>query len=304
MNTDLEDRLRADMARFTQDVRVPPGLMLKACQHGRRRRIRLRVAIAAGTTAVLAASAAAVAGVSGALTSAPAPPVQTTAYILKQVDSALAPSNVANMISVTRVVYTPVERFKPTVQYAGPPSLNLSPVWTVAYSQSWQYQNINKESDYGPNGQRVFDVILTTGPVVTPASRPTVTQTAVLYNDRTWWTASWLGIAPAVLARLRNSATGRLFADGWPALIRHDLSTGMYKMAGHQVVDGIDTIKLTTGGQYALTLWVNPVTFLPVRFDASGMQTDYQWLAPTAAHLALLNEPIPPGFRQVPPTQQ
>jgi hypothetical protein len=301
MNTDLEDRLRADMARFTRDVRVPPGLMLRVYQHGRRRRARLRLAIAAGTAAVLAAGAVAIAGVSGAFTSAP--PIQTTAYILKQVDSALAPANVANMISATRVVYTPVERFEPTVQYAAPPSLNLGPVWTVAYSLSWQYQNTDKESDYGPNGQRVFDVILTTGPAITPASRPTVTQTAVLYNDRTWWTASWLGISPAVLARPRYSATGRLFADGWPTLIREDLSTGMYEKAGYQVVDGIDTIKLTTGGQYALTLWVNPVTFLPVRFDASGMQTDYQWLAPTAAHLALLNEPIPPGFRQVPPAR-
>ena len=51
-------------------------------------------------------------------------------------------------------------------------------------------------------------------------------------------------------------------------------------------------------------MWVNPATYLPVRYDVGGSQTDYQWLTPTAAHLALLDLPIPAGFKQVPPTQQ
>jgi hypothetical protein len=49
---------------------------------------------------------------------------------------------------------------------------------------------------------------------------------------------------------------------------------------------------------------VDPATYLPVRWDVGGSQTDYLWLPPTPANLALLNEPIPAGFRQVPPTQQ
>ncbi len=74
-------------------------------------------------------------------------------------------------------------------------------------------------------------------------------------------------------------------------------------MVGHQVGDGIDAIKLVATRGFA-TMWVNPVTYLPVRYDVGGSQTDYQWLSPTPAHLALLDEPIPVGFRQVPPAQK
>jgi len=50
-----------------------------------------------------------------------------------------------------------------------------------------------------------------------------------------------------------------------------------------------------------LTLWVNPATYLPVRPKLGGLQTDFQWLSPTPAGLALLNMPVPAGFHQVPP---
>jgi hypothetical protein len=50
-----------------------------------------------------------------------------------------------------------------------------------------------------------------------------------------------------------------------------------------------------------LTLWVNPATYLPVRLKLGGLQTDFQWLSPTPAGLALLNMPVPAGFHQVPP---
>jgi len=46
---------------------------------------------------------------------------------------------------------------------------------------------------------------------------------------------------------------------------------------------------------------VNPATYLPVRLKLGGLQTDFQWLSPTPAGLALLNMPVPAGFHQVPP---
>ena len=110
MNTDLETQLSADMDRFTLGVRVPPDLARKACRRNRRRRARLRVAIASGTTAALIV-AVAVAGITGVFASTARLPIQTTAYVVKQVDKALAPANVATLIRVTRAV--PVPGHKP-----------------------------------------------------------------------------------------------------------------------------------------------------------------------------------------------
>jgi hypothetical protein len=51
------------------------------------------------------------------------------------------------------------------------------------------------------------------------------------------------------------------------------------------------------------TLWANANTFLPVRLVSHGrhfsFQIDFRWLAPTAANLARLHQPIPAGFRHV-----
>jgi hypothetical protein len=69
------------------------------------------------------------------------------------------------------------------------------------------------------------------------------------------------------------------------------------------VVDGVDAIKMT-GSAGQLTLWVNPTTYLPVRFTVGPLQNDFQWLRPTPANLALLRVPVPAGFRQVPPPAQ
>jgi hypothetical protein len=291
MNTSLEDRLRADMARFTQDVYVRPGLAVAAARHARRRRARLRVAIAAGTVATLAAGAVTAAGLTGAFVSAATTPIQTTAYVLKQVDKALAPAGVASLISVSRTLDTPGERIKP---FEGGPAgalPGLSPAWTVTSTMTWAYQGTSKLSYYGPAGQLVFDVKLSTSPSA-------VTQTTVVYRDRTWWTAAW-SLAPL---RGRPVLSGYR-TDGWPGIIQYELSVHVFRVAGHQVVDGTDAIKLVTASGSA-TMWVNPATYLPVRYDVHGSQTDYQWLTPTAAHLALLDLPVPAGFTRVPPAQQ
>ena len=55
MSTDLEQQLHGAMERFTGDVRVPPGLALKAYRHQQKRRVTTRVVAAAGTAAVVAA---------------------------------------------------------------------------------------------------------------------------------------------------------------------------------------------------------------------------------------------------------
>jgi hypothetical protein len=272
MTTDLTGRLRADMARFTRDVRVPPGLALKAYRHGRRRRIRFRVAIAAGTTAVLAASAVTAAGVTGVFVSTATRPIQTIAYIIKKVESALAPANADSLMEYTYVTLSPSGSFEP------------SPKVTLVVS--WQYGGTQHESDYGQDGQHVFDVRLISG--------KSGTYTVVDYSDRTWYTGSFRRFP---------------LLPGWPSpqftSIREYLED--FTSESRQVVDGIDAIKLTTGpieqttgGQTVITLWVNPVTFRPIRYDAPGIQEDLQWLPATPARLALLDQPVPAGFQHVP----
>jgi hypothetical protein len=105
------------------------------------------------------------------------------------------------------------------------------------------------------------------------------------------------------------------------AAIRFMLSCGNIKIAGHQRIDGTDTIKIVMPGQkrsftpnandfaFVGGLWVNSSTYLPVRVvysygDPSAPDKrviDFQWLAPTKANLAKLVVPIPAGFKRVYP---
>jgi hypothetical protein len=65
-------------------------------------------------------------------------------------------------------------------------------------------------------------------------------------------------------------------------------------------VNGQDTIKLVArrlAGR-PQTVYVNPVTYRPVRIVGNGLRQDYRWLTPTSARLARLpGDParIPPG---------
>jgi hypothetical protein len=69
--TGTEDLLRAAMARFTQDVRVPSGLPARAARHLRRRRAAVAASVAASLAAVTVAAAALTAAGPGPDTAAP-----------------------------------------------------------------------------------------------------------------------------------------------------------------------------------------------------------------------------------------
>ena len=114
MSTDLEQQLRGAMERFTSDVRVPPGLALKAYRHRQKRRMTGRVAAAAGTATVVAGSLA-VAGAAGAFGSASRAPVQTayTAYVITHVEHALAAPRIGNLVEADRTVFSPGSTLQP-----------------------------------------------------------------------------------------------------------------------------------------------------------------------------------------------
>ncbi|HET8981003.1 MAG TPA: hypothetical protein VFN87_22810 [Solirubrobacteraceae bacterium] len=124
--------------------------------------------------------------------------------------------------------------------------------------------------------------------------------TIINHTAREWWTRPATGVACEPLT---------------PKTIAHDLRTDHYTVAGHVTLDGQASVKLktttTTTGLHPVTklstLWVNAVTYLPIRSTSSGHLTDqttFTWLPATAANRAMLKITIPAGFHKVatPPT--
>jgi len=147
-------------------------------------------------------------------------------------------------------------------------------------------------------------------------------QTTVSYPKRVWWRGTYQ--PPAAPKSELGCTLGQIDRTPaqWAREVRKLLSCGA-AVAGHERVDGVNAIKLRlssschracasasdqrrcqpqrvgwTGG-----LWANASTYLPVRLVSHGQryrfQVDFRWLAPSAANLARLHQPIPAGFRHV-----
>jgi len=300
VNTELEQRLRADMEHATRDVRVPPGLALKAYRHYHKRTMTTRAVAAAGAAAVLTAGTLSVAEVTGAFGgSTGGLQARTTAYVISRVERALAAPDMANMVGYTRTMYPAGVTLQPVpggVNGSGGPG--ASSPRTGGYELLWAYHRSTKLSAFTATGQRVFDEQIT-------ALKGSLATTVLTYASHTWWTAQSArpvgagsasqGCLPGGQIRLNGSA------NAWPDFIHSQLACGAYTMAGRQVLGGVNALKIT-GGSGQITLWVNPVTYLPMRLEQGGLiQVDFQWLAPTRANLAMLNMPVPASFHHVAP---
>lgn len=301
MNTDVEDLLREGMERFTADLRAPAGL---TCQIARRRRRRLALRSLTGGVAVLAAGAAALAvlalpGVNGTGQQA-----ADAAYVVKNVSDALttaAPGTIAQM----------------TITTSGGPGQATS-------AEEWSNGEQWREVTYSSPGHPVYDEGYSTKSGYTLVSYPTKTWAVQAGLGRPYAPASAslpavkhgcgqaLGSFP-VLFRLGLPGTSTSVSS-LPATIATELRTavscGSLTVAGHQTIDGTDTIKLTsrTGSLINETIWVSPSTYLPVRvttqsaagYSPTQQTADFTWLPPTAQNQAKLTVPIPAGFREVP----
>jgi len=294
MNMDLEDQLHLDMERATRDIHVPRGLARKADRHRRKRQKTLRMATAATATAL--AGGVAIAGVTGAFGSAPASPnARLTAYVVSHVRSALAPARVDDMVGSVRTTYPPGTTLGPVP--GGLSGMGGASRWRVGYDVVWADQGTgtSKFAGYTSGGQLVFDAKLT-------RANGAATETAVIYGNSTWWTATvpmpatppWVGCIRGDAVYLKPGPDG-----GWPGFIRSQLACGAYTVGGHQVIGGVDTIKLT-GGPWS-TLWVDPASYLPVQVNIGPQHMTFQWLPATPANLAHLNVSVPAGFQQVQP---
>ncbi len=297
----IEDQLRIDMDRFTRDIHTPEGLALKAFRHSQKRRATIRVG--SGAVTVLAAGALAAAGAAGAFGSGPGvipaavKPTKATAYVVARVESALAPAHIGKLIGYTRMVYPPGVAIGPFPGGMGGGQRGSGaafPQWSVGYTVGWGYGGSGRFEAYSPSGQRVFDL-------ATRVVNGTATSTAVIYANRTWWT----GTSPVRASGPSGCDEGQNVrlspaTGGWPGFIRSQLACGAYTVAGHQMVDGVDAVKLN-GPTSGFTILVDPSTYLPVQLTAGPQRWYFQWLPATPANLAQLSEPVPSGFQQVSP---
>jgi hypothetical protein len=298
MNTELEQRLRSDMERVTQGVRVPQGLALKAYRHSQKRKTT-RAVTAAGAVIVLAAALAG-AKVSGAFGPASGQQVQATAYLVSRVEHALSAPSMNNVVAFTRTVYPAGITLQPKPGgMTGSGGTGASPARSASYVLVWAYHHTSKFSGFTA-GRRVFDERIT-------RVHGSPATTAVIYSSHTWWTATGIagpaGNAPASSGCLPG---GEIRLQGgtalaWPDFIRSQLACGAYTVTDRQaVVDKVHAIEIT-GSSGQVKLWVNRATYLPVQLDRGGLTTSFRWMPPTPASLALLHMPVPAGFQQVPP---
>jgi len=274
MSTDFEQRLRAEMEQVQVSPR--PGLVNEAYRSYRGKRRLIRALAATGTAMAIAAGTAA--GVAAATASPTAIPAQTTAYIVSHVSSALATSD---EISYTIISY-------------GPPDNTQGVIY------NWQYGTRFRLLSETASGRPEVD---NWGQNL---GQPGGGQTIVVYPRRSW---ERYGTAPgsAAVPSFACQTYGTYFfaLSLWePAdlssFIESGLRCGAFHVAGHQRVDGIDTIKLTgiVDGRPAFTLWVDARTYLPVQMTGDGVAMQFRWLPPTQANLAQLTGTIPPGFHR------
>jgi hypothetical protein len=312
MNVNVEELLREGLDRLTADARIPAGLTGKARAHRRRRQVALRAALVGGTAAVTAAAGVtAVVATGGA--GAGAEQARTTAYVVKNVEKALANENL-----VMRA------QSDGTFTFHGKSSSEDSPTTTWVYGSRLQMEEF---SGLHSPAQPYWDQ----GTALIGGKLASV---YVTYFDHRWSMS-----VPPPGYRVPTSAcltTGALGMGGppaipdWPAFIRASLACGAATVTGHARIDGVQTtvitglsakVKMVAGqaksvgekwAQVPWTLYVNPTTYLPVRLVASTVTSggpqptsvstevsNIQWLPPTTANLAHTLVTIPAGFKQV-----
>ena len=273
MSTDFEQRLRAEMEQVKVSPR--PGLVNEAYRSYRGKRRLIRALAATGTAVAIAAGTAA--GVAAATASPTAIPAQTTAYIVSHVSSALAASD---EISYTIISYGPRDN-------------------TQVVLYNWRYGTRFRLLAVTASGPEVDNWGQNRG-------RPGGDQTIVAYPQRSWaryGTAQGSAVVPSFACQTYGTQFFPLSlwepADS-SSVIESGLRCGAFHVAGHQRVDGIDTIKLTgiIDGRPAFTLWVDAHTYLPVQLTGDKEVVQFRWLPPTQANLAQLTGTIPPGFHR------
>jgi hypothetical protein len=296
----------------------------RAQRRNRRRRIVSLSAVAAGTAVATAAAVITVTAV--VPQGGPGPRVQTIGYVTGRAQQALATVAQAKAVEEVRATarngtfgFT-VLNMALSHQQNPQGSAVLPGVLGSVKAQrmtSWFYHDLVLQEGFSAAGKLVFTSSI--GMVTSPAGKRVPAAYGAAYPARTRWLSPLTGPSgklpkPTCANAYPGAATPRLRAT-----ILKALSCKLFALAGHQPIDGVDTIKLimkpSPGLGFRETLWLNPSTYLPVRTSVaflgshgqvSLLVADYRWLPPTAANLAALHAAIhraaiPSRFRMLPP---
>jgi hypothetical protein len=331
MNGDVEELVREGLDRLTADVRVPAEMVARARTRVRRRKIAARAALACGTVAVTAAAVIAATGVGAPRGTGGATNAQTTAYVIKRVQNALAAENFVIQGQATGSMTVSVHGHKVR-------SSNGT-------SMSWSYGNRSRFVEFTGRscGQVTSNgcthwggsqLYLADGTALIGGK---LTGAIVTYFDHKY-SLHPLGQdhvkACSRTAQLELGAPA-VTVPNWPAFIKAMLGCGAATVTGHARIGGVETTVISGSIDVPLpkgyartikearervryTLYVDSATYLPVRAygsdetyggangpTISASVTSVRWLPPTAANIAKALITIPAGYTQVSsPAQQ
>jgi hypothetical protein len=298
MGTNFEDLVADSMQGHAAAVTIPadlPGLARKARRRHRQRRYLVRSGLTAGTAAGLAIAVTLATGAGPQRAARVALQAQTVAYIMSRTERSLAGSGSRTIAIEQDTWHGPA--FAPGLVdgFGGPtPGAQSSVTWT--------YRNKSRTELFADGHPLDADAF------VFPAGRRAGRQTQVDYRTKTWWRAA-LGTR-VIIVPPPASCQWAPFPPATASWIRHVVRCGFFRLAGHQVVDGIKALKIVSRTLMvpgtAEIIWINPGTYLPVRSlleTTTGQRqwavANYTWVTATARNLALLTQPIPAGFRRV-----
>jgi hypothetical protein len=326
MNSGIGDLLREGIDRATAGERLPPGLAARARQRHRRRALTVRAAAVTGTAAV--AAAAVFAATTGGT---PAPggggsPALTTAYVVGRTEQALAAAERGGFIYrvnwVSPWTYLTVD--EPMVSGHPSKEVRLNSL-KVVRATTWFYRGRTRTEGFAAGGQVAIDLGPST-PTRARGPQPPGRLIAVDPNARQWFhplhpmPPGTYPVPHSCNARDDWLAGGPLSSAQFAVLVKKALSCGQFRADGQQRVNGARALRLAgtprllqhlrgdewgRNGPRAVTLWVNATTFLPVRVTVSGWlipyrtTTDFGWLKPTPANLAMLRVKVPAGMHEV-----
>jgi hypothetical protein len=309
MNNDVAGLLHESIDRLTEGGRIPDGLAGRAFRRHRQRRIALGAVGVTGTALAAAAAVFVATASTGGIQQHGngTPTAQTAAYVIGRTERALAAVERGKLLQEIHVV----GQGSGFVLTPEVPPVDIAPQAVI-----WSYHGRFRAEGLRTDGRPVFDAI-----AEATGQRQTARIKGVEYPKGIWWTELAHhfelphGAAPGCEAAYLPPPIG--VQINWPASIRKALSCSAYRIAGHAWIAGIHTIKIVTAtrpGQPAPSIsqvfWVNPATYLPVRArwawpvnhgkPTTILSGDFQWLTPTAAHLAALQVSVPSQFRRVP----
>jgi len=290
---DVEELLAAELDRRASKVTWHPALLDGALARHRQQNLRRRAAVGAATislaAAVLAVAVAVAAAISSGRAASSRPSVQTLAYVVNRVRSALGAAG-AEILEVHS---------------------RLSNGWS--YTAWVDPAAGNLRIDTNPPGG---------SPVRYYASGSQVA--IVKYETKTYSSEQVdvyaLGQPPGwiLFSLLGVSATWGDLGGSIPsaAAIRHQLDVGKFRLAGAETVNGqrllhlrgvgkLPELRPVGGGYRAIDMWVDAATFLPVTSVTGGgpyaprIESTFTWLRATPRNRAVLAPEVPTGFQSV-----